>query len=168
MFKQIPNPIRFTAIFGLLLTLALSEASAAMHYSGSMTIGKGGGNWMQLVKGKNKVWIMSYMGCLDPYMEEQGINEVTITADLEEEWVPAGGKEGYYRLTFTFGPAGAYFTPLELELQLGGRYVQSGADVKLYDANGEAIPYTVKGGGKHITYLISHFSSYYYDDYDEY
>jgi hypothetical protein len=135
-------------------------------YSKNMTVYKGGGNWIQLVKGQNKIWVEAYMGDLDAYMEKQGIDEVTITVDLVEQWVETGGQNGYYKLDFTFGPSGAYFTPRDLVLELTGKYVSSDAEVTLLDEYGEEVPSTVKGGGGHFSYYIPHFSNYYYDDYD--
>jgi len=143
-----------------------NESSGPKTYSRSMTVYKGGGNWIQLVKGKNKVWVEAYMGDLDAYMEEQEIGEMTITVNLVEQWVDTGGQNGYYKLDFTFGPSGAYFTPRDLVLELSGKYAAKDANVKLYDKNGEELPSTVKGGGSHISYYIPHFSSYSYEEYD--
>ncbi len=142
------------------------ESEGPKTYRGSMTVYKGGGNWIQLVKGKNKVWVEAYMGNLDAYMEEQGIDEMAIIVDLVEQWVETGGENGYYKLDFTFGPSGAYFTPRDLVLELSGKYVSSGVEVRLLDEYGEELPSTSKGGGSHISYYIPHFSSYSYEGYD--
>ncbi len=133
-------------------------------YSGSLTVKKGGGHWITLVKGKDWIEVNAPWGSLDAYMEEQGIDKVTITVDLVEQWVDTSGENGYYKLDFTFGPSGAYFTPGDFELEIGGKYVSS--EVTLLDEYGEALPSTSQGDGKFIFYYIPHFSSYYYDDYD--
>ena len=88
-----------------------------------------------------------------------------ITADLSEEWIDTGDGSGYYRLDFTFGPSGTYFTPNNLEVELKGKYVSDSTNVVMYDEYGEALPATRKGQSDRITFYIPHFSSYYYDGY---
>ena len=96
-------------------------------------------------------------------MAQQGINEVEITADLSEEWVDTGNGDGYYRLNFTFGPSGAYFTPNELEVEFRGKYVASSIEVAMYDENGELLDSRRHGNADKVTFYVPHFSSYYYD-----
>ena len=141
-------------------------SSGPITYSGSMTVNKGDGDWITLVKGKNRIEALVVTGSLDAYMEEQGIDKVTITADLVEQWVDTGDGTGYYRLDFTFGPSGAYFTPSALRLELGGKYVSSDTAVTLLDEYGEVLPSTSQGNGNFLYYYIEHFSSYSYDFYE--
>jgi len=131
-----------------------------------MTVNKGYGDWITLVKGKNWICVEVFEGDLDVYMEEQGIDKVTITVDLVEQWVDTGDGTGYYRLDFTFGPSGAYFTPSALRLELSGKYVSSDTAVTLLDEYGEALPSTSQGNENFLHYYIPHFSSYSYDMYD--
>ena len=135
-------------------------------YSGSLTVNKGAGDWITLVKGKNRIEVLVVTGSLDAYMEEQGIDKVTITIDLVEQWVDTGDGTGHYCLDFTFGPSGAYFTPSALRLELGGKYVSSDTAVTLLDEYGEVLPSTSQGNGNFLYYYIPHFSSYSYDFYE--
>ena len=139
----------------------------AADYSGSTTVNKGrAGSFTLVNNGPDKVKIIIPRKSLDDYMTDQGINEVTITADLTEEWVAPVTGEGYYRLNFTFGPSGAFFTPDKLEVELIGDYNAGSTQTLMYDENGEALEASGTGNADKVTYYVPHFSSYYYDDYD--
>jgi hypothetical protein len=162
--------MRFTAIISLVLVVALCSAWATInYYSISRTVDFGaGGSFANIIhQGQNRVKVSVAAGALDTYMIEQGVNQVVYTVDLEEEWIDTGNGTGYYRLDFTFGPSGAHFEP-PLEIQLSGKYVSANNAVAMYDENGELLETTSNGNGSKITYFVPHFSSYYYDDYDEY
>jgi hypothetical protein len=68
-------------------------------------------------------------------------------------------------MLFVFGPTGVFFEPA-LQLSITGGYVVD--DMMLVDESGESLEHTVKRNGQILTFHIPHFSSYYYDDYDEY
>ena len=161
MSEKLHPSIKSAAILCLILGFALSVAWAAT-YSGSSTVTKGGRGGFYLVNGKSKVNISIDQGALDDYLTEQGLDSVEITADLEEEWVDTGDGNGYYQLTFEFGPSGAYFNP-GLLLTLTGKYAEN-PEVQLYDENGEALPSERNDHANRATFRIPHLSSYYYDD----
>ena len=169
MFKKFQNPIAATAVMALVLVFALSAAWAA-YYSGSVTVKTKGRSvdksFLLVDNGADRVEVTIRKDSLDAYMAEQGINSVNITADLNEEWVDTGGGSGYYRLTFVFGPSGAYFTPDELEVKLQGKYVSGNTAVAMYSEDGEALESTSSGNWASITFYVPHFSSYSYDHYD--
>ena len=165
--QKFNTAIRYTAIFSFVLVIALCSAWAVTYYSESKVFNHSGGNLVLVkVQGMDRIKLTVPNGSLDDYLAEQGISDVEITADLEEEWVDTGGGTGYYRLTFTFGPSGAYFTPNELELELKGAYASDDTDVMMYDEIGEALPWTRNGQSDKITFYIPHFSEYSYDYYE--
>ena len=167
MATKFNTATKVTAVLSLVLFVAVSAAWAVDYYSNSQVIFYNAGGWFHLVNsGQDKIKVTIPGGVLNDYMDDQGVNEVEITADVEEQWIDTGGGNGYYQLTFVFGPSGAYFTPRELELELRGKYVSGDTTVELYDENGEVLEFTTNGNGSRITYYILHFSSYYYDDYD--
>jgi hypothetical protein len=167
MFKKLKHPMRFTAIISLVFVFALSVAWATInYYSASVVIHHGKLGKRSLVNGGNRdATIHIEKGALDSYMTDQGVNQVEITTELTEERISQGGPP-QYKLEFTFGPSGAYFNP-PLELELTKAYANS-PDVWLYDENGELLEAKVNERGHEIRFSINHFSSYYYDDYDEY
>ena len=165
------TPIRYTAMFGLVLMLGLSLAWAVEYYSDSMTISRGqkGNSSITVVKdgGQDKVEVTAKKYTLEPYMDEQGVDEVTVTVDATVGWVD-DDQGGHYQMDFTFGPSGAFFDPKPLELTLKGKYHSDNTDVWLFDENGEALDGERKNKNDHTTFYIPHFSSYTYDEYDEY
>lgn len=165
MFLRFRQTLSATAILGLLFVFVLSIAWAVNYYSASQVIGSSGGSFYLVNDGPDKIRVTVKEQSLDGYLADEGINEVPITADLEEEWISTGGGTGYYRLRFTFGPVGAYFSPDELELTLKGKYAADNPDVTLFDENGEALESTTSGNSDKITFFISHLSSYIYDAY---
>jgi hypothetical protein len=75
----------------------------------------------------------------------------------------------YYQLDFVFGPSGTYFREnYPFKLTLKGKYIHTGTDVWLYDENGEALEGTRYEEEDKLVFDIPHFSSYSYDNYDEY
>jgi hypothetical protein len=168
MLKKLKHP-KYTAILSLVLVFALSIAWATTkHYSSSVVVPKGRALGLTIVPhGRDRINLYSQRGAIDDYMNEQGVNSVEITAELQEVLVDDGNGNSHYELTFTFGPSGAYFNP-PIQLDIRGKYVSDATMVELYDENGEAISGTRSNGGSKITFEIPHFSSYYYDDYDDY
>ena len=165
MSHKVYTMMRLTAFSCLVLVFALSATWATInHYSGSAVVHKGGKSGFFLSNGKDKINIAIEKNSLDAYMDEQGINQVTIWAELEEELVEQGNGSSFYRLKFTFGPSGAYFDP-PLILTLSGKYAAEDTKISLYDENGEAIESSRQGSADVIKFYIPHFSSYYYDGY---
>ena len=165
MFKKFNTPIKSAAILDLVLVFALSTVWAVQTYSASKVIRKGRWGWFKII-GNWTVYSEVLSHSLDSYMDEQGVNKVKITADVIEELVELPDGSSFSRLDFTLGPSGAYFDP-PFELNIGGKYTDTGVEVGLYDENGEALEGVpsdwVEG---RIKFYIPHFSSYYYDDYD--
>ena len=166
MAPRFPTTFKYTAFFSLIFLFALSFASATVtHYSSSKTFQRGRGGTDSIVfSGKDRIHINLVADAVDAYLDEQGINEVTITTDLVEQWIDTGNGTGYYKLDFTFGPSGCHFTP-EMKLHLKGKYVSDATEVQLFDENGEALPATRNTGADSITFYIPHFSNYYYEGY---
>ena len=167
MFKKFNTPIKAAAILSLILAFALSTAWAVTHYSASIVIDEGGEGEIEIVNdGDDEIEVEIELNALDDYLNDEDIDEVTITVDVTEELVPCGGGT-HYHLDFTFGPSGAYFAagdPLELELE--GKYVTTGCHVWLYNEDGEALEGTRDDDDDEIEFKIPHFSSYSYDMYD--
>ena len=116
MFRKFYRHMRITAIFSLVLILAVSIAFATNYYGTSFVVKKGNGSKTEyLVRdGKNKIGVKVWSQALDIYMEEQNISSVKITVDLVEQWVETD-TGGHYRLEFVFGPSGAFFIyPLDM------------------------------------------------------
>ena len=162
--------MRFTAIISFVIVFALSAAWAMTTYYGEITIQKHNNHdeELKLVDGLDKINIKIPAGSLNDYMAEQNINNVTVTVDLTEEWIDTGDGNGYYQLNFTFGPSEAYFTPKELEVVLYGKYISDSTSVAMYDENGELLDSRRQSSSGKLIFYVPHFSSYYYDDYDEY
>jgi hypothetical protein len=171
MFQKMSTPMKSTAIFSLVLMLGLSIAWAIEYYSGSVTIprGKKGNSSISLIHdgGQDKVGFVVKKRTLEPYMDEQGVNEVTVTVDATVGWVD-DDQGGHYQMNFTFGPSGAFFDPHPAQLKLFGKYHSDNNEVWLYDANGEALDGDRNSKVDHTIFYIDHFSSYTYDNYDEY
>lgn len=161
----------------MVFLLALATVWAAQTYSASFTVKKGGGGSVEIITASvggyslldlldplGVISVKVHKGALDAYMNEKKINAVKITVKVREELVKQDGKSRY-RMDFTFGPSGAYFNP-PLELSLTGKYVDYGADVMLYDENGEELEYERYDLTDTIVFKIPHFSSYTYDHYD--
>ena len=166
MFSKFDTPMKFRAIFSLVLILAVSIAFAANYYGTSFVVKKGKGHKTEyLVRdGKDKIGVMVKSQSLDAYMEEQAISSVNITVDLVEQWVETD-TGGHYRLEFTFGPSGAFFI-YPLELYLIGKYSSPDTSTLIYDENGEMIENWSQSSGQITTFYIPHFSSYSYDFYE--
>jgi hypothetical protein len=170
MFQNVYTAMRLAVIACLFLAFALSPAWGLTiiqqnFYSGSTVVKKGAKGGFFLTNGKDKINIAIEKNSLDAYLDELGINQVTIWCDLKEELVDLGNGINFYRLTFTFGPSGAYFTPEALILTLSGKYASEDTKVSLYDENGEAVESNRQGSADTIKFYIPHFSSYYYDGY---
>ena len=168
MFTQFNNRTRLTPIIGLVLVLAISVAWANnTHYSASAIAHKNQKTTFDIRdKGNRKANVVLEKGSIDNYLTEQGVNEVEITVEMVEEEIKEQNGASKYRLTFTFGPSGAYFDP-PLILGLTGRYATDLDTVYLVDEYGEAIESTIEDQGiSGIKFYIPHFSSYYYDGYD--
>ena len=180
MFQKLYTSIRFTAILGLTLVFALSltwakkppkdaessteDTSTVDYYEASFIVKKGKSGGVFLVReGKDKIYIAVLNTALDDYMNEQGVDSVEITVSVLMEFVEQPEGDGYYLLDFIFGPSGAHFDP-PLKLYLYGKY--SDSDVWLYDETGEALEGQRFSGSGTSYFLIPHFSSYSYDDYD--
>jgi hypothetical protein len=149
-----------------------SDVSTVTYYQDSVTVprGKKGNASMTPIKdgGQDKVEVTSRKYTLEPYMDEQGINEVTLTVDVMVEQIERPDGSHFYQFDFVFGPSGAFFEPEPLELTLKGKYHSDDTEVWLYDENGEAVEGVRKNQVDHTTFDIPHFSSYTYDFYDEY
>jgi hypothetical protein len=138
------------------------------YHQASTLIHKGDGGKTKIINGANESARFEVLsGALDAYMDEQGLDKVRIEVEATKIHVNNGKDGRYYQLDFDFGPSGAHFDP-PLELVLTGKLVAGTTDVWLYDENGEALEAEAKGDMEKLTFYISHFSSYYYDDYDEY
>ena len=180
--------VKFTAILSLVLAIALTASSAGKksgnasttsdsnaasstdaestvdYHEASFIVEKGKSGGVFLVReGKNKIYIAVLNTALDDYMDEQGVDSVEITVSVLMEFVEEENGDGYYLLDFIFGPSGAYFDP-PLKLYLYGKY--SDSDCRLYDETGEELEGQRFFGSGTSYFLIPHFSSYSYDDYD--
>ena len=140
----------------LFLVFTLGIAWAVTYYSASQVIKEGKGAEFTVVPDED-ITVDIEPGSLDVYLNEEGVDEVEITVDTVDF------ENG--DLEFAFGPSGAHFTP-SLRLTISGPYLEE--DLTLLDENGEALEYTVSHSGNSMTFYIPHFSSYYYDDYDDY
>ncbi len=161
-------PRKSIAIFSLVLVFALSAAWAVQTHNASKWIGDKGGKF-DVVKTskKDKVKVTIKKGALKAYLEEQGRDKAEITFETTEDLVPCGSGT-HYHFNFTCGPSGTYFDenkPLELEIK--GKYVETGCHVWLYNEDGEAIEGILKEGKDKIVFKIPHFSRYSYDHYDD-
>lgn len=187
--------IRFTAVLGLVFIFAVTIVSAGKkskssrtqssstseattsststaepanmnYYSVSMIVKRYNGNGTYIAKaGKDWVWMHTTLGAVDAYMDEQGVDQVEITADMLEEWVQRDDGSGFWRLSFVFGPSGCFFEP-PLRLEFSGKYVSDITEVWLYDEIGEALESFNYASGKKIIFEIPHFSRYSYDMYN--
>ena len=165
MFTQLRTTLTKTAILSLVLVFSLSAAWAVQNYRASKQIGKSGGKF-DVVKTsrKDKVKVTIKKGALKAYLEEQGLNKVEITVETTEDFVPCDGGS-HYHFIFTCGPNGTYFDkPLELEIK--GKYFETGCHVWLFNEDGEALEGVRKNGKDKIVFKIPHFSSYSYEEYD--
>ena len=116
--------------------------------------------------GQDKVEVTIRKHTLEPYMDTQGIDEVTVTVDVMAEQIERPDGSRYYQFDFVFGPSGAFFEPEPLELTLKGKYHSDDVEVWLYDENGEALEGVRNNQVDHTTLYIPHFSRYSYDIYD--
>lgn len=171
MFQKMSPATQLTASLSLMLIIGISLVWASDYYSNSVVVprGKKGNSSMTVVKngGKDKVEVLIRKHTLEPYMDEMGVDEVEVTVDAVVDHV-TGGAASYYAFDFTFGPAGAYFEPKLLELIFKGQYASERTEVWLYDENGEAVEGIRNDNADHTVFYIPHFSSYTYDNYDEY
>ena len=151
MYSKFYRHMRITAIFSLVLILAVSIAFATNYYGTSFVVKKGKGHKTEyLVRdGEDKIGVMVWSQSLDAYMEEQDISSVNITADLVEQWVETD-TGGHYCLEFTFGPHGAFFTE-PLELSLIGKYSSPDTLTLIYDENGEMMESWSQSSGQLTT-----------------
>ena len=168
MFTKFDTPMKLTAIFGLVLVFALSVAWATINtYNGSAIIENGStqDEVIQLVQqGSDQIKVQIAAGLLDAYMTEESLNEVEITCELTEEFVSDPNGD-YYKMSFEFGPSGAYFDLDPLILKIKGKWVAEDTQFWLYDETGEAIPGTRHDEADMIRFEIDHFSCYYYEQY---
>lgn len=168
MFTKFDRHMKLTAIIGMVFVLALSVAWATTnYYSGSVVVQKGttADKVINLIQGSDKIQVKIQAQTLDDYMEEEGITEVTVTADLTKVWIDNGDGTGYYDLTFELGPSSAYFQPNPLILMVKGEYVSSNTQFWLYDETGEAVSGTRNDNADWIKFEIPHLSCYYYESY---
>ena len=165
MLTQLRTTLTKTAILSLVLVFALSVAWAVQNHSTSKQIGNSGGKFDAVkTSRKDKVKVTIKKGALKAYLEEQGLNEVEITVETTEDFVPCGSGS-HYHFIFTCGPNGTYFdTPLELEIK--GKYFETGCHVWLFNEDGEALEGVREDGNDKIVFKIPHFSSYSYEQYD--
>ena len=158
--------LKSITILSLALVFALSVAWATTnYYSGSVVVQKGDtqDKVINLVQGSDKIKVQIQAQTLDDYMEEQGITEVTVTADCTTVWIDNGDGTGYYDMTFEFGPSSAYFQPNPFILMVKGEYVSSNTQFWLYDETGEAVEGTRNDSADMIKFEIPHFSCYSYE-----
>ena len=167
MFTKFDRHMKLTAIIGMVLVFGLSAAWAVQTHSASKVIRYRSGNTLKVIHAGNNQHILAQItaGSLDAYMAENSLNQVTITCELTEEWVDTGGGNGYYKLSFVFGPSGVYFDPDPLILKIKGKWVANNTEFWLYDENGEAIVGKRTENADLIKFEIPHFSCYYYENY---
>ena len=160
-----------TILKGIFILLAISAFSIAWAeintYSGSVIIESGSteDNVLHIVQqGSDQIKVQIAAGSLDAYMDEESLDEVEVTLELTEELIedPEGD---YYKMSFEFGPSGAYFDPDPLTLKIKGKWVADNTEFWLYDENGEALVGTRYNSADMIKFEIDHFSCYYYDQY---
>lgn len=165
MFTKFRTTLTKTAILSLVLVFALSAAWAVQNHSASKQIGNSGGKFDAVKTSKeDKVKVIIKTDALKAYLEEQGLNEVEITVETTEDFVPCGSGS-HYHFIFTCGPNGTYFdTPLELEIK--GKYFETGCHVWLFNEDGEAIEGVREDRKDKVVFKIPHFSSYYYEEYN--
>ena len=167
MFSKFENSTRTITILSLVFVLTISVAWAVNTYSGSVIIENGSnqGEVIHLVQqGSDQIKVQIGAGLLDAYMTEESLNEVLITCELTEELVSDPNGD-YYKLSFEFGPSGAYFDLNPLILKIKGKWVADDTEFWLYDENGEAIDGTRYDSADMIKFEIDHFSCYYYEGY---
>ena len=169
MFTQFENATRTITILSLVFVLTISVAWATINtYSGSVII-ENGSNQKQAIQivqqGSDHIKAEIEAGSLDAYMVEENLNEVEVTCELTEEWVSDPNGD-YYKMTFKFGPSGAFFDPYPLTLKIKGKWVADDTEFWLNDENGEAITGTRYDEADMIKFEIDHFSSYYYERYN--
>ena len=167
MFQKLNTAMKSAAILSLVLIFALSAALATINYYSSSKVyhvGEGS-EFVVFEDNDGEVDVGVPAGSLDDYLEEQDLDEVEISVQMSEELVQCADGTQYYKLDFTFSPSGCYFDP-PLELDIEGKYVETGCEVTLYDEDGEELEADVSSSGDELEYEIPHFSSYYYDDYD--
>ena len=166
MFTKFENSTRTITILSLVFVLTISVAWATINtYSASKVIQNGGGNTLNIInEGANQIKAKIVSGSLDAYMAEESLNEVEITCELTEELVSDPNGD-YYKLSFAFGPSGAYFDPDPLVLKIKGKWVANDTEFWLYDENGEEIAGTRYDSADMIKSEIDHLSCYYYEGY---
>lgn len=168
MFSKFDRHMKLTAIIGMVFVLALSIAWATINtYSGSVII-ENGSNKDEVIhlvqQGSDQIKVQINAGSLDAYMAEESLNEVEVTCELTEELVSDPNGD-YYKMSFEFGPSGAYFDLDPLVLKIKGRWVAENTEFWLYDENGEAVAGTRYDEADMIKFEIDHFSCYYYEQY---
>ncbi len=166
MKRKFNTAIISTAILSLVLLVGVLAAWATINtYSASKVIQNGGGNTLNIInEGANQIKAKIVSGSLDAYMALESLNEVLITCELTEELV-SGPNGDYYKLSFEFGPSGAYFDPDPLILKIKGKWVADDTEFWLYDENGEAIEGIRTDSADMIKFEIDHFSCYFYESY---
>ena len=139
--------------------------SYIIEYSTSDIIKMGEGTTIDVINEADaiiKIWVDS--GALDVYMEEQGISQVNLTVDVIETLVESADGSSYYQIEFEFGPSGAFFSP-NLEVRLEGVYYNN-SNVWMYDKDGQPLETYDHGSDGKLYFLVPHFSSYSFDEYD--
>ena len=167
MFTKYENSTRTITILSLVFVLTISVAWAVNTYSGSVIIENVSNQKkaIQIVQqGTDHIKVEIEGHSLDAYMTEESLNEVLITCELTEELVSDPNGD-YYKLSFEFGPSGAYFDPDPLILKIKGKWVADDTEFWLYDENGEAIEGTRYDDADMTKFEIDHFSCYYYEGY---
>ncbi len=125
----------------------------AASYFASIFVEKGkGGNIYINPEAKIKIKSKS----VDDYLDAMDLDDVEITVEMYYGWDGS--------IWFVFGPSGTFFTPDELELTISGGYIEE--DMILLDEEGEFLEYKADKKQQSLTFLIRHFSSYYYEQYD--
>lgn len=168
MKRKFNTAIISTAILSLVFVVALSLAWAVNTHNGNVIIENGSdkNRGIQIVQqGRDHIQVSIKAGSLNAYMAEERLNKVLITCELTEELV-SGPDGDYYKLSFEFGPSGAYFDPDPLILKIKGKWVTDDTEFWLSDENGEAIEGTRYDDADMIKFSIPHFSSYFYDGYN--
>ena len=169
MFTQFENATRTITILSLVFVLTISVAWATINtYSGSVII-ENGSNQKQAIQivqqGRDHIKAEIEAGSLDAYMVEENLNEVEVTCELTEELVSDPNGD-YYKMSFEFGPSGAYFDLDPLVLKIKGKWVAEDTEFWLYDENGEAVAGIRYDEADMIKFEIDHFSGYYYEGYN--
>lgn len=167
MFTSTRTPLKIGIIFGLIFTLVTGSLFAGANVK-RKTVRKGDGttniNAARDSQGSSAV-VTIWGNSVDTYMDEQGVDQVTISVETIEQWIEDANGNLVPDLTFIFGPHGCFFTE-PLELKLKGNYVTD--NVMLYGEDGEPVEYIRRGNSNQVVFLIPHFSRYAYDQYDYY